>query len=114
MLRTIRQSSRKRKEDSQEVLICFFLAAQHRNRLKDFESKVMFIKGEMLGGGINWEIGINICTRLYTKPMSTKGLLYSIGKSTQHSGITYMVKIMATCTRVTDTLCCAPETNAAS
>ena len=33
---------------------------QNRNRLTDFENKLMVIKGERLWGGINYEFGINI------------------------------------------------------
>ena len=42
------------------------------------------------GGGINWEIGIDICTLLYTKQITNKNLLYSTGNSTQYSVMTYM------------------------
>ena len=38
-----------------------------RNRLIDFESKVMVTKGDKLEGGISYEIGINIQTLLYIK-----------------------------------------------
>ena len=46
----------------------------------------------MLGRGINWEIGIDIFTLLYLEWMISKDLLYSIGKSTQYSVVTYMGK----------------------
>ena len=39
---------------------------QNRNRVTDVENKLMVTKGES-GGGINWEIGIDICTLLYIK-----------------------------------------------
>ena len=44
------------------------------------------------GGGINWEIGIDIYTLLYIKWITNKDLLYSIGNSTQYSVMTYMGK----------------------
>ena len=39
---------------------------QNRNRVTDVENKLMVTKGER-GGGINWEIGIDTYTLLYTK-----------------------------------------------
>ena len=44
------------------------------------------------GGGINWEIGIDIYTLLYIKQITNKDLLYSTGNSTQYSVMTYMGK----------------------
>ena len=53
----------------------------------------MFTKEEMWdGGGINQGVGIDIYTLLYTKQMGNKDLMYSIGKLTQYSVITYMGK----------------------
>ena len=37
------------------------------------------------GGGINWEIGIDIYMLLYIKQVTNKNLLYSTGNSTQYS-----------------------------
>ena len=37
---------------------------QNRNRITDVENKLMVTKGEK-GGGINWEIGIDIHTTIY-------------------------------------------------
>ena len=42
------------------------------------------------GGGINWEIGIDIYTLLCIKQITNKDLLYSTKKSTQYSVMTYM------------------------
>ena len=44
------------------------------------------------GGGINWEIGIDIYTLLYIKLITNKDLLYSTGKSTPYSVMAYMGK----------------------
>ena len=44
------------------------------------------------GGGINWEIGIDIYTLVYIKSITNKNLLYSTGNSTQYSVMTYMEK----------------------
>ena len=38
---------------------------QNRNRVADVENKLMVTRGS--GGGINWEIGIDIYTLLYIK-----------------------------------------------
>ena len=44
------------------------------------------------GGGINWEIGIDIYTLLYIKYITNKDLLYSTGNSTQYFVMAYMRK----------------------
>ena len=44
------------------------------------------------GGGINWEIGIDIYTLLYIKKITNKDILYSTGNSTQYSIMAYMGK----------------------
>ena len=44
------------------------------------------------GGGINWEIEIDIYTLLYIKYIINKDLLYSTGKSFQYCVMTYMEK----------------------
>ena len=49
------------------------------------------IKGER-GGGINWEIRIDIYTLLNIKQITNKDLLYSTGNSTQYFVMTYMGK----------------------
>ena len=41
------------------------------------------------GGGINWDIGIDIYTLLYIKQITNKDLLYSTGNSTQYSVMAY-------------------------
>ena len=65
---------------------------QNRNRVKDVENKFMVTKGVWCGGGINWEIGINIYALLYVKQITNKDLLYSTGNSTQYSVMTHMGK----------------------
>ena len=49
-------------------------------------------QGGKAGGGINWEIVIDIYTLLYIKQITNKDLLYSTGNSTQYSVMTYMGK----------------------
>ena len=44
------------------------------------------------GGGINWEIGIDIYTLRYIKQITSKDLLYSTGNSTQYTVMAYMEK----------------------
>ena len=63
-----------------------------RNRLKDFNTKFRVSRGETLGRELNEEVGINTHTLLYIKWISNKDLLYSTGKSTQYSIITYVGK----------------------
>ena len=48
----------------------------------------MVTKGE--GGGINWDIEIDIYTLLYIKQIPNKDLLYSTGNSTQYSVMSYL------------------------
>ena len=48
--------------------------------------------GKGWGGGINWEIAIDIDTLLHIKQKTNKGLLYSTGNSTHYSVMTYMGK----------------------
>ena len=49
-------------------------------------------QGVKRGGGINWEIGIDIYTLLYIKQITNKDLLYSTGNSIQYSVMAYMRK----------------------
>ena len=75
----------------------------------------MVREGEMLGGGMDWEAGIGICTLLHAKSISNKELLYSLVKSIQYSVTAYMGKASKKewiCIRMADLLCCTPETNA--
>ena len=52
----------------------------------------MTTKGEMLGGGLDWEVGIAIYTLVYTKFIGNKDLQYILGKSVQYSVRVYMGK----------------------
>ena len=42
--------------------------------------------------GMDWGLGIGICTLLYTEWMVNGNLLQSTGNSTQYSAVTYMGK----------------------
>ena len=55
----------------------------------DVENKCTDTKGGR-GGGMDWEIGINIYTLLYTEQITNKNLLNSTGNSIQYSAMTYM------------------------
>ena len=52
----------------------------------------MVAKGEGVGGGMEWEVGVSRCELLYTECINNKDLLYSTGNSTQYCVITYIVK----------------------
>ena len=52
----------------------------------------MVTRGQTVGGGINWETGIDVYTLLYIKQRTNKDLLYSTGNSTQNSVPAYMGK----------------------
>ena len=81
----------------------------------DFKIKLMVTHGGTFeGGGRNQEFGTDIYTLLYIKQIIKKDLLYSTGKSTQYSVITYMGKECekeCICLCITDSLCCIPEPN---
>ena len=62
---------------------------QSRNRVTDVENKLTDTKGGR-EGGMNWEIGIDICTLLCIKWITNENLLYSTGNSTQCSVVTKM------------------------
>ena len=72
----------------------------------------LWLLGVRGGGGINWEIGMDIYTLLYIKETTSKDLLYSTGNSTQYSVMAFRgkeSKKVYIC--ITDSLCCTPETN---
>ena len=62
-----------------------------KQRLTDFKNKLMVTR-DGRGGGINWEMGIDIYIPLYIKQITHKGLLYGTGNSTQYSVMTCMGK----------------------
>ena len=50
-----------------EKIVLMNLFTKLKYRLADIQNKLMVIKGEGLGGGINWEYVINRCTLPYIK-----------------------------------------------
>ena len=56
---------------------------QSRNRLTDFENKLMVAGGKDSGEGIVREFGMDMYTALYLKWITNKDLLYSTGNSAQ-------------------------------
>ena len=54
---------------------------RNRKKLKDFKTKLMVTKGDMLRGKDGLEIGISIYALLYAKPIINKELLYSSGEN---------------------------------
>ena len=65
----------------------------YRTEIESQMQKINFwLPGGKGGGGINWEIGIDIYTLLYIKQITHMDLLYSTGNSPQHSLMTYMGK----------------------
>ena len=63
-----------------------------QNRSRVVAVEILRLPGENGGGGINWEIGIDIYALLYIKQITNKDLLYSTGNSTQYFVMTYMGK----------------------
>ena len=54
------------------------------------QKTILWLPGGKGGGGINWEIGIDIYTLLYVKQTTNKDLLYSTGNSAQYSVMTLL------------------------
>ena len=52
----------------------------------------MVTKGEMLEGGMDWEVGIGIYILLHIKLIGNRVLLYCLGKSIQQSVMAYLEK----------------------
>ena len=48
----------------------------------------MVTRGEDLGGGTDWDFGIDMYTLLHLKHITNKDLLYSTGNAAQYSVIT--------------------------
>ena len=65
---------------------------QNRNRLTDFESKLMATKGDRSGEGMDWGFGIGTFTLRYVEWSANEDLLYSVETSTQYSGMIYVGK----------------------
>ena len=87
---------------------------QNRNRLTEFENKLIVTKVERWRGGIHQAFGIHIYTLQYIKQVINKNLLYSTGYTTQYSIIMYMAKdwkIMDICLCIAQSLCYTPKTN---
>ena len=61
-----------------------------QKKKKKIHRQIYGCQRENNGGSIKWEIWINIHSLLCMEWMSNKDLLYSTGKSTQYSAVTYM------------------------
>ena len=48
----------------------------------------MLTRGKKIGGGIDWEFGVDMYTSLYLKQIANKGLIYSTRSSAPYSVIT--------------------------
>ena len=69
----------------------------------------MVAKGEGLGGGMEWELGVSRCRLLYIKWINNKVLRYSTENYIQyptinHNGKEYEKKNVCIC--ITESLCC--------
>ena len=73
----------------------------------------MLTRGKKIGGGIDWEFGVDMYTSLF-KQITNKGLIYSTRSSAPYSVITYMRKNLKKVDIdifITESLCYIPETN---
>ena len=57
---------------------------QNRNRLTGTENRLLVVKGEGDGRGMEWEVGVSRCKLLYIEWINNKVLLYSTGKYIQN------------------------------
>ena len=54
----------------------------------DIENRLVVTKGEGIGKGMEWEVGVSRCNILYIKCIN-KVLLYSTGNYIQYPGINH-------------------------
>ena len=95
-LETVIQSEVSQKEKNKYRILTHICGMQKNGRDEpickaeietDIENKHMDTKGGK-GGGMNWEIGIDIYTLLCIKQITNENLLYRTGNSTQCSVVT--------------------------
>ena len=60
------------------------LSMKQTNRLTDIENGLMVVKGERVGGGMDWEFWINSYKLLYIEWINNKVLLNSTGNYIQY------------------------------
>ena len=60
------------------------MTEMNRNRLTDIENRSVVAKGEGVGGGMKWEVGVSRCKLLYIEWINNKVLLYSTGNYIQY------------------------------
>ena len=65
---------------------------KNRNKLTNFENKLLITKGDRCERGMYWGFGIGICTWWYMEWLASGDLLYSTGNSSQYSVIIHMGK----------------------
>ena len=51
----------------------------------DIENRLVVAKGEGVGGGMEWEVGISRCRLLYVEWISSKALLYGTENYVQYT-----------------------------
>ena len=61
------------------------------------ENRLVFAKGERVGGGVEWEFGISGCKLLYIEWINNKVLIYSTGNYIQYRMINHNGKEYKEC-----------------
>ena len=61
----------------------------NRNGLTDIENRLVVAKGEVSGGGMDWEFGVSRCKLLYIEWINNMVLLYSTGNYIQYPEINH-------------------------
>ena len=59
------------------------------NRLTGIENRLLVAKGEGVGEGMDWEIGVSRCRLLHIEWINSKVLLYSTGNYIQYPMINH-------------------------
>ena len=49
-----------------------------KQRISDIGNRLVFAKGEAIGGRMEWEVGVGKCKHLYVGWITSKGLLCSV------------------------------------
>ena len=82
----------------------------------DIENRLVVAKGEGVGGGMEWEVGVSRRKLLYREWINNKVLQYSTGNYIQypminHNGKEHIKKRMYIYICITESLCCIAEIN---
>ena len=90
-------------------MIQMSLFAEQKQTHRLWKQTYGYPRGQVVGGGIDWEFGIGIWTLGYTEWLANGDLLYSSGNSTRYSVMVYVGKESEKRMDVTESLCHTAE-----